>query len=132
MRGQTESAYAATGRHSATDAAGPGGYVRTRISIVSPGLRHEQPSGCLSGVTHGMKTPSTLPAQTPADTPATAAERARHMHLDGYGLHDIASALRVHPEQVRRWLATMEHCEAAAAHARAWSATSGSVLEILP
>lgn len=38
----------------------------------------------------------------------------------------IASALRVHPEQVRRWLTAVEHSEAAAVHARAWKASSDS------
>lgn len=33
---------------------------------------------------------------------ATAADEARRMHSAGYGLHDTADALRVHPEQVRR------------------------------
>lgn len=54
------------------------------------------------------------------DTSATVAEHARRMRLDGLSLHDIASALRVHPEQVRRWLASLEHREAAKAHAQAW------------
>jgi hypothetical protein len=47
------------------------------------------------------------------------AERVRAMHEAGHGLHDIATALGVHPEQVRRWL-TLDPDEAAAAHARTW------------
>jgi len=56
------------------------------------------------------------------ETPAAAAEQARRMCLDGHGLHDIASALRVHSEQVRRWLAALDDGEATAVHARAWRA----------
>lgn len=55
-----------------------------------------------------------------AEASATAAEHARRMRSAGQGLHDIASALRVHPEQVRRWPAAIDHGEAAAMHARAW------------
>lgn len=57
-----------------------------------------------------------------AETPATAVECARRMHSAGHGLHDIASALRVHPELVRRWVVAFENGEAAAVHARAWKA----------
>lgn len=71
----------------------------------------------------------TVPRVTPAETFATAAERARRMHSSGHGLHDIASTLRVHPAQVRRWLIAFEHTEAAAAHARAWRSTQ---VEIAP
>lgn len=56
-----------------------------------------------------------------AETPAAVDEQARRMRLDGHGLHDIASGLGMHPEQLRRWLAMAEHGEAAAVHARAWS-----------
>jgi predicted ArsR family transcriptional regulator len=54
-----------------------------------------------------------LTATAPPDMSATIAEQARRMRSAGHGLHDIASALRVHPEQVRRWLMTIEHDEAA-------------------
>lgn len=70
---------------------------------------------------------STTPATIPADTSTTVAECARHLHLAGHGLHDIASALRVHPEQVRRWLATVEHDEATAVHVRAWSGVADPI-----
>ena len=59
-------------------------------------------------------------APPPAETSEAVAERARRMCRDGHGLRDIASALRVHPEQVRRWLAALGDGEAAVVHARAW------------
>ena len=57
-----------------------------------------------------------------AEASTTVTEQARRMHSEGHGMHDIATALRVHPEQVRRWLAALDHGEAAAIHARTWSA----------
>lgn len=61
-------------------------------------------------------------AAPPAESSIDTAQQARRMRSAGHGLHDIASALRVHPEQVRRWLAGIDHDEAATVHARAWRA----------
>lgn len=63
-----------------------------------------------------MSVTETFPTESSID----AGQQARRMQSAGHGLHDIAGALCVHPEQVRRWLAVIDHDEAATAHARAW------------